>query len=847
MKLVAKKPERAYVCENLWLPKGHINADGIKGALTFTFIEEREAKTLCLWQETPDHLIVPREFWDRSQPAPFEVVDCRPLTYPRVSFNSHITLDAKNPHETVQRDAFNAMVGAQGGILQLACVSGDTVLNLSRNGKGFKMTIQEACCRMRGAHRYTWNEAPTYIRSKLEDRIGLNLVEDIIYRGKRMTYVIELEGGKKLRLTSDHEVLTTHGWCSIDTGLGVGVWTHVITDTGQVKWGKKEQKALRQKPVYKRLHWYPSHPFAHRNGNKTGPRSGRQQEWTLEEHRAVAEAMLNNMTLEQFRERCRTGDVDGLFFINPSEFVVHHRDENPKNNHPDNLEVVPKTDHHVVQHPADVKHFGYGVPVPVRIKSITPHGMEDVYDVVCADPHHNFVANGIVVHNCGRGKTVIALAVIAHLQVPALIVVDNTQLLSQWRKEIKKFLGMQDEYIGLLGDGSFDWKKPVVLATYQTLAQKSASFPQEIRRWFGVTIWDEAHHVAAPTFSRSVDMFYGRRYGLTATPDRIDGMNVVYEMHLGPVLYKNLTQNLKPEIYFVWTGMKVDPKDMQVRPLVCDKNGELHLGKLAGYFGRWDVRLQFILNEVRKATNAGRKPLVLSNSVDELINLYAMWVGHPKYTDIPEPTAAEVGHQHPPIEMDEKKLKRTWARIHAVEAELKTLTHPARIAERQKTLEILRGDIKSNDAWEAVQKVLRERQREYLKTLLAIPSNAGLLTFKVDVGVRQKMLSTKDVIFSIMKYGKEGLDKPDLDTVFLCEPISQKNILQQVMGRALRELAGKNQPVFIVMEDEVGPMIGMCQSIRKHLREWPVEENGPYTYNLVGYPNRRHSQRSMSL
>lgn len=568
MRLVAKKPERAYVCENLWLPKGHINADGIKGALTFTFIEERDAKTLCLWQETPDHLVVPREFWDRSQPAPFEVVDCRPLTYPRVSFNSRITLDAKNPHETVQRDAFNAMVGAQGGILQLAC---------------------------------------------------------------------------------------------------------------------------------------------------------------------------------------------------------------------------------------------------------------------------------------GRGKTVIALAVIAHLQVPALIVVDNTQLLSQWRKEIKKFLGLQDEDIGLLGDGSFDWKKPVVLATYQTLAQKSASFPQEIRRWFGVTIWDEAHHVAAPTFSRSVDMFYGRRYGLTATPDRIDGMNVVYEMHLGPVLYKNLAQNLKPEIYFVWTGMKVDPKDMQVRPLVCDKNGELHLGKLAGYFGRWDVRLQFILNEVRKATNAGRKPLVLSNSVDELINLYAMWVGHPKYTDIPEPTAAEVGHQHPPIEMDEKKLKRTWARIHAIEAELKTLTHPARIAERQKTLEILRGDIKSNDAWEAVQKVLRERQREYLKTLLAIPSNAGLLTFKVDVGVRQKMLSTKDVIFSIMKYGKEGLDKPDLDTVFLCEPISQKNILQQVMGRALRELAGKNQPVFIVMEDEVGPMIGMCQSIRKHLREWPVEENGPYTYNLIGYPNRRHSQRSMSL
>lgn len=36
------------------------------------------------------------------------------------------------------------------------------------------------------------------------------------------------------------------------------------------------------------------------------------------------------------------------------------------------------------------------------VVSCTADGTADVYDVVCADPHRNFVANGIIVHNCGK-------------------------------------------------------------------------------------------------------------------------------------------------------------------------------------------------------------------------------------------------------------------------------------------------------------------------------------------------------------------------------------------------------------------------------------------------------------
>lgn len=37
-----------------------------------------------------------------------------------------------------------------------------------------------------------------------------------------------------------------------------------------------------------------------------------------------------------------------------------------------------------------------------KVISITPMGVRPVYDIACADPHHSFIANNFVVHNCGK-------------------------------------------------------------------------------------------------------------------------------------------------------------------------------------------------------------------------------------------------------------------------------------------------------------------------------------------------------------------------------------------------------------------------------------------------------------
>lgn len=96
--------------------------------------------------------------------------------------------------------------------------------------------------------------------------------------------------------------------------------------------------------------------------------------------------------------------------------VVHHRDENPLNNDVSNLELTDIYDHWKIQH-APIPHLmgknctsrsGSEVAViPKTAKKVSYSyvGIEDTYDISInsdSESEHNFVANRIVVHNCGK-------------------------------------------------------------------------------------------------------------------------------------------------------------------------------------------------------------------------------------------------------------------------------------------------------------------------------------------------------------------------------------------------------------------------------------------------------------
>ena len=441
---------------------------------------------------------------------------------------------------------------------------------------------------------------------------------------------------------------------------------------------------------------------------------------------------------------------------------------------------------------------------------------------------------------CGKGKTVVALHVAALMQVPAIIAVDNTHLLHQWMSEIDKHLCVPGG-VGLVQGSTKDWKHGIVMATYHTLANWADTMPEEVRRWFGLTIWDEGHHVSAPRFSKSAPLFYGYRLALTATPERADGAHVICEHHIGNVIFKDVIQDHPPKIVFKWTGFELDLSESATRVGVQDKNGEVHLGKLAGFFGGNRDRLtQVVLPEVQRLVAAKHKVLVLSYSVDEVINLMTLWTTQdsncPLYSDIPYPTAQEVGETLDPLFLKPAYYRKVVNTLKEIQRNIsrrnKSMTAQQRVAFQERA-DKYQTMLDQFEVWKKTEKIYRRRQKDFLANLLLLPSTSGLFTEAVRPEDRFRMLRERQVIFAIMKYGKEGLDDKKLSAIVACEPMSDRNTLQQIMGRP----RDKQNSELVFLEDNVGPLIGQCQKLRRHLRDWEAAEGGPFRYTQIGHPS----------
>ena len=63
-------------------------------------------------------------------------------------------------------------------------------------------------------------------------------------------------------------------------------------------------------------------------------------------------------------------------------------------------------------------------------------------------------------------------------------------------------------------------------------------YDESVFEGFGLVIYDECHHLGAEVFSRSL-MKVGCEYtlGLSATPDRNDGLTKVFKWFLGDIVY----------------------------------------------------------------------------------------------------------------------------------------------------------------------------------------------------------------------------------------------------------------------------------------------------------------------
>jgi superfamily II DNA or RNA helicase len=433
------------------------------------------------------------------------------------------TLPELWPHQkaAVQAAELAIAAGEAAGLVVLptGCVSGSTVIGLNRAGKGYSRTIARTFALQN--HPYHLPTISTMVRAEVGGRIGLHGLQGVVYSGIRTTWTLLLEDGRWLRATPDHEILTRRGFVPLAELLEDD---EVVCESAPVRPGRG------RKPRYRLVQGLRHHPY--HQGVQSRTRAGRKPEGPLYRvayHRLVAESSVNGLAVEELIEVCRKDPLRAaaLEFLDPARVAVHHRDGNTFNNAPANLEVMLHTDHlrHHGLSGLD-ENLGRGLTETVRVASIQEFGEEPTYDVVCEDPHRNFVGNGIVLHNCGKTGMVLSLA--RRLACPTLFLVNRDELLLQTLRAAFRF--WPEAHAVGVGAGSSCWDAPdfatgrrpdLAVAMVPTLVNRLASVDPER---FGLVVADEAHLSVAPTWCKVLDHFRpGFLLGVTATPRRLDG------------------------------------------------------------------------------------------------------------------------------------------------------------------------------------------------------------------------------------------------------------------------------------------------------------------------------------
>ena len=195
-------------------------------------------------------------------------------------------------------------------------------------------------------------------------------------------------------------------------------------------------------------------------------------------------------------------------------------------------------------------------------------------------------ANGLICVPCGYGKTFMALHLAVTLGKRFLIVVDKEFLMNQWKAEIENFIEgatvgilqadvcqvgtdtitheysladlkqmAKDAHVKVTGtkevlqqrlqEAGIDITPPKTVKQYditicmiQTICRQE--YPEGFFSDYGFTIFDECHHLGASYFCKALRTIQTKSMlGLSATPDRDDGMSCIFEYFLGEAVYKN--------------------------------------------------------------------------------------------------------------------------------------------------------------------------------------------------------------------------------------------------------------------------------------------------------------------
>lgn len=218
---------------------------------------------------------------------------------------------------------------------------------------------------------------------------------------------------------------------------------------------------------------------------------------------------------------------------------------------------------------------------------------------------------GVLVLPCGYGKTVISIYLISRvLKQKSIILVHKYGLLEQWCERIRHFAPRLT--VGIHRQQRLETDCDVLVAMIQTVARRDYASGELNDR--SLAIVDECHHLGAPVFHSAMNkLSCAWTLGLSATPERKDGLSKVLYMTIGPVLHR-----VEREKECVWvTSLKFAPRRARTHAHV-NRDGRPLFSAMITELTNVPVRNATIARHTARLHSSGRIILLLSERIRQL-------------------------------------------------------------------------------------------------------------------------------------------------------------------------------------------------------------------------------------